>query len=160
MSIEFAGEYFAPSTVTYDQLGDLFPNYDDWFQIPYDSPFWSQGAQLPAVFGTDHVAKMLVGTATTSWYTTGDMGQDNSMSFVRRMRPRYQKSPASAQLENFYRDNLGLAVSADFTVSESSGKFDFMRNARWHRFKHTMTGDCEIYGYDVDGIRAGRAGLE
>lgn len=149
MTVEWVGEYSSPA-LTYDQLGALFPTYDDMPSITYDSPFWTKTNKLPAIWGTDHVVKTLSGPEGSAYFVTADHGDDSAISFVRRVRNRYSLSPGSASIQTYHRDNLGGNLINDYTVGESAGKFDFMRAARWHRFRLNFTGPVEIYGYDVD----------
>jgi hypothetical protein len=157
ITIEMAGEYATPA-LTYDQLGTLFGTYDDFPAIPYDAPFWTATTVVPAIFGTSHQIQTLSGSAGTAFFTTGDVGQDSVMTFVRRLRNRYADDPTSATLQTYYRDNLGGSVTADFLVTESRGKFDFMRNARWHRFMCSLVGEFEIYGFELDAETQGLEG--
>jgi hypothetical protein len=48
--------------------------------------------------------------------------------------------------------NPGDSLSSDTAVAlSSSGAFDFMREARWHRGMMTMVGDWELPALSIEG---------
>jgi hypothetical protein len=54
-----------------------------------------------------------------------------------------------------YRDLTGGSRTSLATVTQSSGKFDYLKSARWHRFSITFTGPVELTGLDVDAVNDG-----
>jgi aminopeptidase-like protein len=77
------------------------------------------------------------------------MGDDDQISFLSRVRPKFATVPATASMTNYYRDQLGAALTADATANISNGKFDVLRSSRWHRASFSFTGDMEIIGNAV-----------
>jgi hypothetical protein len=148
MSIEAAAEYIAGSK-SYDALETTFGTYGAFDATTYGALKTSDSTPLPGVFGTDHVVKTLTGVAGTATLTSNDFGMDGAMTMVSRVRPRYSQLPATASMTNYYRDNEGDSLTTDATTAEVSGKFDFMRESRWHRGVFTFTGDFELSGIDV-----------
>lgn len=146
--------YHDSAAITYDDLGTLYSTYNDLPNIPYDS-FYQAGRPTPAIVNTSHVVQTLTGAASSSYIVTGDHGDETMFVTPRRIRPRYAQAPTSATLTNYYRNNLGESLTEDQTVSMVDGKFDFLRSSKWHRWKMTMTGNHEIYGFDVDTVADG-----
>jgi len=64
--------------------------------------------------------------------------------------------PTSASMINYYADQAGETFTEDATTTQTSGKFDVIRSARWHRGKISFTGDVELMGLDVEARNAGR----
>lgn len=153
--IEAAFEYIAPST-TYQDVGTLFSTYGSIGNVPYGGSFWISGVPAPAIFDTSHLLKTLDGAATQSTLVTGDIGDDEKEIFLRQVKPRYLTAPnAGASMTNFYRQNIGDALASDQTVPESMGRFDVMREARWHRLGFTFNGPMEAPGLVIDAVPTG-----
>jgi hypothetical protein len=99
------------------------------------------------VFDSIHKLKTLTGPAGNTSLTTGDYGDDQQFVTLTRVRPRFLTAPSSAMLTNSYRNNLGDTLTTDATTNVSSGAFDVIRDARWHRFQMNFTGDWELAGF-------------
>lgn len=154
-SVQASFEYLAPG-VAYDGLGALYSTYSDFPSGSYDSSVWTNGFPLPAFFNTSNVLQTLSGPSTSSSLTTGDLGDDTRFSLIRRAVPRFSVAPTSASVVNFYRNNLNTAVVQDATSALSStGRADFLREARWHRLRMDFTGPVETTGVVVDVAEAG-----
>ena len=151
-SVEAVVEYISAGT-TYDDLGTLYSTYADLPGVSYDSGIWAGGYPIPAYFDTSHVLQTLTGASSTSQLTTGDIGEDTQQILISRVKPRFITAPTSATMTNYYRYNLGDALTTDTTVNMSSSRFDVLREARWHRFNIAFVGDHEETGlvYDAQG---------
>lgn len=149
LTIEAALEYVTAG-VTYDGLGALYSTYDTSIPFSYDSPYWVSGYPLPAVFKTDHKIYTLTGTPGDASFTLGEVGDDEPLTMLRRVRPRYLTAPSSATLANAYKMLAGDSFTNDATTTLSSGKFDVMREARWHRLTHNSNGAMEVEQMAVD----------
>jgi hypothetical protein len=154
-SVEAALEYIA-ATVTYDGLGALYATYADFPVLGYDSAFVGSTAAQPAIFTTSHQVKTLTGPSESSSLTTGDFGDDEAFTTLTRIRPRFLTAPTTARLTNSYRNNSGDDLTTDTTTDLSSGKFDVLRDARWHRLQMSFTGDWELSGFSPEWERSGR----
>ena len=153
MAIETAVTY-ASGALAYSGL-DTY-TYATLPAVSYDSPFWGGGGGATmAIINASHVLQFLTGTSTSSAFTTSDFGNDGSYSVMRRVRPRYLTAPTAATLAPFYRDTAGATLSALSTVTQSSGKFDYLKSARWHRLALTFTGPMELTGLDIDAVPDG-----
>jgi len=147
ISIQAAVQY-SSGQITYDELGDLYATYDDLPNISYDSPFWLADQTVPGVFIGDSLMS-LTGEPGQSFMVTGDFGDLTDFAYVDRVTPRYTRKPASAQLTNFYRLELGESLVTDATAPFQRGRFDMRRSARWHRFRIVQQGAAVINGLDV-----------
>lgn len=152
-SIECVAEYISGG-YAYDTLP--FSTYDTWPEIPYDSPFWDSGARYIGYFGTDHKIMSFTASSTSSSLTTGHYGDDDNCMLLSRVTLRYLSKPTTATAVNYYQLEHGGAWTEDATTTESSGRFDMMRSAPWHRVTFNFTGDVEIVGasavVQADGV--------
>lgn len=149
-SIEAVADFIAPG-YTYDDMGTLFSTYGTDIPIPYDSSFWgSSGTFLPTIFNSSHVLQHLSGVSGTCSITLGDIGDEVVAQTMQRVQPRWLRKPSSATCTNYYRDEIGVTLVEDQTVSESSGRFDILRTAKWHRAKIQTIGDSEISDMRID----------
>jgi hypothetical protein len=148
-TLEAAVEYIS-SGVTYDSYGTYFSTYDTSAAISYDSPFFTSGSFSPAIINASHIFKTLSGTPDSGYITLGDVGDEINMSLVRRLQPRFLRKPTSATMTNYYRAELGDSITTDTTVNISNGRFDILREARWHRFQINTVGDAEISDVRID----------
>jgi hypothetical protein len=153
-TIEIATDWATPG-LTWNNLGTLYNTWDDLPNGQWDQAFFNSAQTIPAVFDTNHKLKTLTGAAGNTSITTGDLGDDSQVLLLQRLRPRYLTAPVSATLTNYYKMNSGDALTTDSMVSLSNGKFDFLREARWHRFQIAMTGDWEMTGFVPEGEVSG-----
>lgn len=152
ISIQAAVQYTS-GQITYDGLGALYSTYDDLPDIPYDSPFWLSDSTIPGVLQGDSLFS-LTGTPEDSWLQTGDFGDMTDYSFLSRITPRYRINPAAATGTNFYSYTLGDTPIQDSTIALSRRRFDFRRDALWHRLRIDQTGSALINGIDVEALPA------
>lgn len=133
IAIQGAVQY-SSGQITYDGLGALYSTYDDLPSIPYDSPFWLSDATIPGVLQGDRLYS-LTGTPGASFIQSGDFGDLTDYTFLSRVTPRYRVSPTTSVGTNFYSYSLGDIPTQDSTLAWSRGRFDFRRDARWHRLR-------------------------
>ena len=154
-TIEMAFQYVSGG-ITYATLGNLYSTYNDLPAISYDSSFWTARTPIPTVFNTSHQILTLTGQATTSSMTSGDMGDEQRFSMLNRVIPRWLTKPTTASMINYYRDNLGDSLTTDQTTTiDARGRFDVMREARWHRIRMDFTGPTEITGFTPELVPGG-----
>ena len=139
---------YSTGQITYDGLGAVYTTYSDLPNISYDSPFWVADSTVPAVFFERYLWQ-ITGVPTVSWYQTGDFGDLTNFQMLSRMVPRYRLDPTSATGTNYYRDSLGATRTQDVTATQTRGRFDFRRSARWHSFRADHVGAMEVNGIDV-----------
>jgi hypothetical protein len=146
---------YVSAAVTYDGLGALYATYADFPVLGYDTAFLGSTTSRPAIFDTTHEVKTLTGPAGASSFTTGDYGDDSQFNTLTRIRPRFLTAPTTARLTNYYKNDMGDSITADTTTDLSSGKFDVLRDARWHRMQMEFTGDWEMSGFSPEWERSG-----
>lgn len=98
----------------------------------------------------DNKLKHWLGTAESSYLTTGDIGDDDGVYTLRRARARFISSPTTSSATHYTRMNLGDALVERETIARSDGKFDVTHSARWGRMKFQQTGMYELAGFSVD----------
>jgi hypothetical protein len=125
--------------------------------VSYDSTIWTSGYPIPGVFDTSHTLKTLDGPSSSSGFRLGDFGDPEMFQTIQRVRPEFFTAPASATLTNYYRNNLGDALSTGSTTALNNGKFDLMKSARWHRLDLAFTGDVEVGRLNVPTVGDGSA---
>lgn len=149
-SVESVVEYVAAG-LTYDSLGGTYGTYDALPSLPYDSAFLGSTAKFPAIFDTSHNLKTLTGAAGNTSFTTGDFGDDIKVPTINRVRPRFLTVPTSATWTPMYHTSPGDTLASDAAVTLQNGKFDFMREARWHRGTMACSGDWELGSLSIEG---------
>jgi hypothetical protein len=130
--------------MTWHGLGTAYSTWNDLPDIPYDSQFWSSGNSVFGYFNTSNVIQLLTGAATNSSFTTGDFGNNETISLCTGVVPNFLQRPTTATLVNSYRMNIGDALASDSAGSYNRNKFDVMRAANWHRYTIATTGDSKI----------------
>lgn len=137
--------------ITYNNLGSYYTTFDDLPAIPYDSPFWISNASVPGIISTDHRPYTISGAAGAWSFASNYQGDDQAVSRVSRVRPRWVTKPASASIVHRYamQGTDAMETPAPQAIS-SSGYFDVLYSARWHQEAISGTGEAELVGLDVD----------
>ena len=128
---------------------DALPN------IPVDSPYWLQAGRTPAYFDTTHTLMSLNGTPTDSSMTTGDLGDDDTVTMIERFRIRFTTTPASAVAQGLVKFNEGDTLVPGPVNAINDGKFDLRQTGRYHRVRVDMTGTQKFVGFDAKPIPTG-----
>jgi hypothetical protein len=152
--IEAPLNYIAPG-VTIDGLDSFAATIDALPNIPVDSQYWQSGGQVASYFDTNHQLVSLNGPCGASSITFSDVGDDDTVSMVDRVRVRFTQSPATATATGFYKFNEGDSLVQGASGSINDGKFDVRQSGRFHRIRIDMTGDHKETGYDVKLIPVG-----
>ena len=154
--IEAPLNYIAPG-VTIDGLNAFAATIDTLPNIPVDSQFWLSGGQTPAYFDKTNQLVSLNGASISSSFTTSDVGDDDTVTTLNRVRVRYTSKPTTASATGFYKFGEGDALSMGPSNAINDSKFDIRQSARFHRVRIDMTGDHKETGYDIalqaDGAR-------
>ena len=156
-----AVNYTTPS-LTYNGSSPLFANYDDaTTALSYDSRFWIDGIQLPAIINGSNSIQTLSGPCAASTLTTGVYGDDQGYSMCRDLRFRFSLAPTTATATGYSKVEAtstyetGGAVSLPIVAARTDGKFDFRVTARWHQFKLNTTGDYKVTALRPELVSAG-----
>jgi hypothetical protein len=152
--IEVCLEYLT-GTFTYASLESAYSTYDVIPNVTYGSPFWTTASPNAAIFTTSHLLGTLTGETASCSLTTGAIGDDAQMTMVSRVQPRFLNDPTSGSMTNYYRMTDGSAYTTDAVSTLSSGRFDVLREARWHKFKLDFTGATELNGNSYLLVPAG-----
>lgn len=149
-AVEAAIQYLSPG-ITYDGLGDYYDTYDDLpTDIPFDSPFWTSGAPVPAVFTDDHMLRAYTGTPGNATITCGYTGNDGMYQTLTRVRPRFNAQPDSGSLTVYHTPDLGDDNPDSMAATAlSASKHDIMVSSKWFAPSFTYSGDFEMTGYSL-----------
>lgn len=150
--IESALEYLSAG-ITYDTLGTYYATYEDLpTTISYDSPFWTSGAPLPAVFNASHVLQTYSGTPGASGFNFGYTGDNNQFSTLVRIIPKFNLYPSGTMsCDVLYTQNLGDTAPGSIATSDlDNGKMDVLKSSKWCAPQFTVDGgDYELTGYSI-----------
>jgi hypothetical protein len=147
--------YITPG-VTIDGMNTIAATIDTLPNVPVDSQFWMGGGQVPAYFNNVGQLVALSGIAGASSFTTGDLGDDDSVTMVDRFRVRFTLSPLTASATGLIKMNAGDNLVQASSSVINDGKFDLRQSARFHRVRVDMTGDQQATAFDVKAIAVGQ----
>jgi hypothetical protein len=149
-TIEASLEYISGG-ITYDTWDTVGATYDSLpTSTSYDSPFYTAGQAVPALFDTNHELMTLDGVATNSSFTTGDLGDDVNYYLLSRVKPKWLTKPSSANMTHYYKESEGDTLTTGSTVAMGSSRFDHLWSARWHRLKFDLVGDSEVADLHIE----------
>lgn len=149
--IQAALEYLSEG-ITYNTLGSFYSTYDSLPAISYDSPFWTSGAPVPSVFGSNSTLQSYTGTPAASGFYCGYTGDENMFNTLVRVRPRFNSYPTGAVSCNvLYTQNIGdQSPSTIATSNLNNGKMDVMKSSKWFAPQISVaSGNYELTGYDL-----------
>lgn len=153
-SIEAALNYVVAG-VTIDELPSISPTIDGLAPYSFDSQFWLSGGKSLSVFNTSHQLQAMTGASTTSAMGTGEVGDDDAVSSLNKIRLRYARSPVSATVQTFIQMNSGVGFTAGASGAVVDGKFDMRQTARWHKATFNFVGPVRITAMDANLVPAG-----
>lgn len=145
LSIETALNYVS-SGATIDGMGGTI----DEIEIPYDSQYWLAGGRMLAVFDTSHQPSALSGVAGTSQMMLWDIGDDQKVGRLKRVRIAYQSDPSSSTITGYYKMARGMTLSNGGSGIYSAGKYDLRQTGRFHRVMIQNEGDWSTAEADFD----------
>jgi hypothetical protein len=149
LTIEWASEVLTTGD-TYDSFG-AGSTWDSLPALTYDSGAFSASLPYPAVMNASHKLCYVAGAAGTSTFITGRMGDEQEISLLRRISPRWLSGPTTGSLTNLYAMSAGATLTSDAARTMGTKKrFDMLRAARWHAASLTTTGDAELVGFTLD----------
>lgn len=154
-SIEAALNYVS-SGATIDGLSAFSSTIDGLVSYSFDSQFWLSGGKSMSIFNQSHQLQSMTGPSVSSSMTTGDVGDDDAVSALNKIRLRYAIAPASATVQTFIQQNSGTGFMAAATGVVADGKFDLRQSARWHKATFSFTGPLRVTHMDAEITAAGR----
>jgi hypothetical protein len=108
-----------------------------------------------SIFNTSHQLQSMTGTSVSSSMTTGEVGDDDGVSALNKIRLRYALAPLTAAVQTFIQMNSGVGFNAAASGAVLDGKFDLRQSARWHKATFSFTGPVRVTHMDADLAPAG-----
>lgn len=155
VTIEEALQYVGTG-LTWDTLNTIAATWNAMPDVSWDSQFWLSGGRFAAVFNSSHQICSMTGASSTSSMTLFDVGDDQSVSHLTRLRVAYQDDPTSATCQGFVRMSRGEIPSDGSSGTYSSGKFDLRQKGRFHRVRVDNVGPWLAQFVDFDFRPGGR----
>lgn len=153
-SIEAALNYVS-SGVTIDGLSAISPTIDGLAPYSFDSQFWLAGGKSLSIFNTSHQLQAMTGASVGCSMTTGEVGDDDAITSMNKIRLRYALAPTTAAVQAFIQRNSGVGFTSSVSGVVLDGKFDLRQSARWHKATFTFTGPVRITHMDADLMVSG-----
>lgn len=141
--IQSALNYVTPN-ITYDTWDSYGATYNTLTNMSYDSQYWLAGGRVAAMFNGSNVLQTITGAAGTGTFTTGDLGDDDQVTNLKKLRIRFQQNPTSASVITLGKMNQGDALTAKSSRPMTNGQFDVRQSARFHRAMFTLNGNCKF----------------
>lgn len=158
ISIQSALNYISAGA-TIDQLTSYSATIDGLSGVSFDSQFWLAGGRALSVFNGSRQLQFLTGNTQSSSFTTGDTGDDDTVSLLSKIRvrfaPGYQPTTATAQVFNKMTEGDTLNAGPAGTLND--GKFDVLQSARFHRAAFTFNGNVRVLSIGADIRKQGTA---
>lgn len=151
LNIESAIHYIS-AAVTIDGMTGTIDSLPD---VAFDSQYWLAGGKALSVFNTSHQLQTLNGIPTSSSITTGHVGDDEVTTDLTSVRPRFVKSPSTAECVVFGVRSSGDTFTEGTTSTLASGKFDARQSAKWHKAVINFTGAVQLTGLQFNLVQAG-----
>jgi hypothetical protein len=123
--------------------------------VAYDSQYWLAGGRALSVFNESNQLVILNGISTSSSFVTGEYGDDDTLTLLRKVRLRYTDAPDTATCTVSYSMNSGTPFTVGATGSMDDGKFDVLQTGRWHKASVSFTGTVKVTGIKADFVPTG-----
>ena len=144
-SVEAVFQFITPG-LTWDTLSTIASTWDGLPSLSWDSQSWQAAGRALAFFDTSHNLKTLTGTSDTSSFTTGDLGDDEMVTYSDPLRVRFLTAPTTSTATGYTRQTAGGAITTNGSATRADGKYDIRQSGRFHRYAVSMTGDNEVRG--------------
>jgi hypothetical protein len=137
---------YIDSSLTIDELPGMFTSIDELNSIAFDSAFWLVGKRKIAIFNQSHQVQYLTGPTASCGFTTGDAGDDDVVTLLKKIRLRFAAGykPTSSTVSMFHKMTEGDDLTSGASGTMADGKFDPLQAARWHRAAFAFVGDVRI----------------
>ena len=154
-SVEAVLQFVSPGLVI-NELDSLSSTIDGLPNIPFDSQYWFSGGRSVAVFDTAHQILQMNGIAENSSMFTGDFGDDDGISMLRKSRLRFARSPTTSTAIGFKSFVEGTPPTIGTTTTLTDGSYYMTQRGRWHRIKYNFTGEVQITGIALELVPNGK----
>jgi len=154
--VEAAVNYIVPQQ-SIDGLSAIASTMEDLPVVSFDSQYWTAGGKSVGIFNTSHQLQILAGPSGNSAFTTGDYGDDDQVSLLRKIRLRFAGGfgPTSAQVSTFHKMTSGDSYSSGASGQMMDGKFDILKSARWHQAAFSFSGQVRVIGMSAEFVPSG-----
>lgn len=138
-----------------DNIDSLVPDIDAG-AVSFDSRIWLGGSISVGGFDADHKAATFSGSPLTAVFETGELSGGDGRLFITKARPLVT-GYGGVTMQVASRSTLAAQASfGGASALNSAGEFTFRANARWHRFRLTVTGGfTRAVGLDVSATAEG-----
>ncbi|CAB4126134.1 hypothetical protein UFOVP73_56 [uncultured Caudovirales phage] len=147
---------FISAGATIDGLTSYAATIDALPTSGFNSQFWISGGKSLSVFNTTHQLQSLTGNSVSSSFTTGESGDDNTVTLLSKLRLRYADSPDAASCTLFYQMSSGEGYATGITGTVLGGKFDVLQCSRWHKAQFSFTGKVQVTQIEAQLTEAGQ----
>ena len=146
---------FSTPGYTVDNIDALVPSIDA-ATVSFDSRIWLGGAISVGAFDTSHKAATFSGSPLTAVFETGELMSERRL-FINQMRPLVTGyETMTAQIASRSVLTTPATYSSESTLN-SSGEFTTRANARYHKFRLTVSGGfTRAVGLDVNAVPEGK----
>jgi hypothetical protein len=136
---------------TIDDLTTLSATIDGLSSYSFDSAFWLVGGRSLSAFNSSNQLQSITGPSLTSSMTTGDVGDDSTVSLLTAIRLRFAPGykPATANVQTYTKMELGDSPITASSASMSESRFDVLDSSRWHSATISFTGDYRVMAMDA-----------
>lgn len=145
------GLQFVAPTQTFDDLTST--TFDDLTSSTFDALSGGSGVLAASVITDgDKLATLNKPTSPTtrSELTTGSYGDDETVSLVERIRPRFVTPPQTeAILRHWTADEVNGNTDPGEWVLWENRRFDLLAEARWHSDQMHVRGYAEVEGLSI-----------
>lgn len=143
-----AAVIYVTGGVTINGLDSISGTIDGLTTISMDSPYWTSGDPALAVFNDSHQLQTLTGAAGVSSMTTGDFGDDETVTLLQGIRLRFASgvAPAVCSATAYWKMNSGDSYETGETTNLVNGRLDVLQSARWHKAAVQFSGDTRVTG--------------
>lgn len=165
--------HYGQTGETLDSCLTYHPDSDRWghtnsncsipINVPYEAlPSVKSLATKRTIFpagimdATSKKPRIYSATPNESALDTGDVGDDDTVTTLTKVRARFLSAPTVSFARHLHRMRLSDALSLGDEVARVDGKYDFSRAARWHRVSFSQTGMYEIVGFSVNAPGSGK----
>ena len=142
--------------ITIDQMDTPFATIENASTVSFDSQFWLSGGRMLTVFNSSHQLCSMTGSSTSSSMTLFDLGDDQAVTTLKRVRVGYQTEPTTGMVRGTTRMSRGGAQTDGPPGTFSNGKYDIRQTGRFHRVSIAQTGDWVADQVDFDLVAAGQ----
>jgi hypothetical protein len=152
-----AAVVYVSGQITWDSLGALpgVTTWDSLPQVPYNSSFWANASDTPAIVQTDHKIYSLSGASAASYVTSGWFGDDYTYMYVQGVVPRFNQVPTTCTGTALVTSQLGSNGIPQTLGDMYDGELAADFSTRYASVTLSFTGNHEILGAVPRIINAG-----